>query len=182
MTASDRMKDRNTNNVQWLDFSGAPPMIIPSRLAKLWRGTTDPATDDYRELDLDNPVTDYDRACAVASLGRGILEFEQSHLLVLYSESDSHAWDGARRIVACGGWLPSDEELARAEWANRIEWRCDDNDLLLMNSATDSAQGFLEGDFMSIHLPSGIYHVESSYLALHYVGYFHRFILRKGVA
>jgi len=150
-------------------------MIIPRRLAALWRGTTDPATEDYRELDQEDPVTDYDRACAVASLGRGILEFEKSQLLVLYTESDCHLWDAARRIVACGGWLPSDEELARAKWADPIEWRCDDTNLLLMNSATDSAQGFLDGDFMPVELPTGIYVVESSDITSKYVGYFHKF-------
>jgi hypothetical protein len=176
------MNDLNINKLQWLDFSGAPPMIIPRHLAAFWRGSTDPATEDYRELNTENPVTDYDRACGVASLGRGILEFQQSQLLVLYSEFDRHSWDGARRIVACGGWLPSDEELARAEWANRIEWWCDHSDLLLMNSATDSAQGFLKGDCMRVKLPAGVYHVESTYLESEYVGYFHRFILQKGVA
>ncbi len=95
--------------------------------------------------------------------------------LVLYAESDAHTWDSARQIVACGGWLPSDDELRRASWADPIEWRCEESDLLLMNSAADGTKGLLDDDFMPLQLASGIYTVECSQIEAEYVGYFHRF-------
>lgn len=62
------MSTDSSSKGPWLDFSGAPPLLIPQQLARHWRGRTDPSTGDYRECDADNPVTDYDRACAAAWL------------------------------------------------------------------------------------------------------------------
>ena len=53
-------------------------MLIPRSLAHFWRGTTDPATGEYRAFDRDNPVTDYDRACVAAWLGTSTLKFMES--------------------------------------------------------------------------------------------------------
>src|SRR5262245_52084851 len=105
------MNTVTTSQGRWLDFSGAPPMLIPRRLSGLWRGGIDPATGKYRELNTAHPVTDYDRACAVSWPGKSLLEFMGTQILILYTEFDDHTWDSARRIVACGGWLPSDDEL-----------------------------------------------------------------------
>jgi Immunity protein 21 len=163
-------------NIPWLDFSGAPPMLIPRRLATLWRGATDPSTNEFRELDMDNPVTDYDRACAVAWPGKSVLQFRDVQVLVLDTESDWHTWDGVRQIVACCRWLPSDDVLRQAIWTDRIEWHSNDSDLLLMNSAADGARGLLDGDFMPVQLPSGIYTVEFSHIEAELVGQFHRLV------
>jgi hypothetical protein len=171
-----------TAPVRWLDFSGAPPMLIPRRVATLWRGTTDPEAAEYRDLDTVNPVTDYDRACAAAWPGRSVLQFHGAQILVLYTEFDAHTWDGDRRIVACGGWLPPDVELQRAVWSDPIEWRVEDADLLLMNSAADGAGGQRNDDCMSIDLAPGIYTVEFSYVESEYTCCFHRFRSRSAVA
>jgi len=157
-------------------------MLIPRRLASRWRGTTGPSTGEYRALDIDHPVTDYDRACAVAWPGRSLLQFMEAQALVLYTEFDAHTWDSARQIVACGGWLPSDEELRRASWTDPIAWRIEESDLLLMNSAADGTQGFLGDDFMALQLAAGNYTVEYSYIEAEYVGYFHRFVRRTVAA
>jgi hypothetical protein len=117
-------------DIPWLDFSGAPPMLIPRRLATLWRGPIDPSTNEYRELDMENLLTDYDRACAVAWPGKSLMQFRDAQVLILYTEADWHTWDGVRQIVACCRWLPSDDELRQAIWTDRIEWHSNDNDLL----------------------------------------------------
>lgn len=44
-----------TSQVRWVDFSGAPPIVIPRSIASLWHGTTDPATEQYREVNVDAP-------------------------------------------------------------------------------------------------------------------------------
>jgi hypothetical protein len=165
-----------TSQVRWLDFSGAPPMLIPRRLAEHWRGGTDPSTGEYRELDQQNPVTDYDRACAAAWPGRSIIEFRGAQVLVLYTEYDQHTWDSTRLIVACGGWLPSDHELRGATWSDPIRWPAEHTDYLLMNSAADASAGLVEDEFMSVRLASGVYTIEYADITSEYVGIFHRFV------
>lgn len=151
-------------------------MLIPRVLASSWRGTTDPATGEYRECDAQNPVTDYDRACAVAWPGRSILEIMGTQVLILYTEFDRHTWDSRRQILACGGWLPSDEQLRGATWSDPIRWRAEHTDYLLMNSAADASDYLRDDEFMSVQLQSGIYTIDYSDIASEYVGCFHRFI------
>lgn len=127
---------------RWLDFSGAPPMLIPCSLVHHWRGGTDPATGEYRRFDPETPVTDYDRACAAAWPGRSILEVMGAQVLVLYTEFDWHTWDSRRQIVACGGWLPTDDDLQSATWSDAIHWRAEQTDYFLMNSAADAKEDY----------------------------------------
>lgn len=151
-------------------------MLIPQSLAEYWRGATDPSIGEYREFNKDNPVTDYDRACAAAWPGRSILEFKGVPILVLYSESDQHSWDDSRQILACGGWFPSEGELRRAVWTDPIRWRAKHTDYLLMNSAADASAGLLDDEFMQVRLPSGIYTIEYANITSEYAGIFHRFV------
>jgi hypothetical protein len=171
-----------TSEVRWLDFSGAPPMLIPQSLAALWRGTTDRATEEYRETNLQAPVTDYDLACAAAWPGKSIIEFMGSSLLVLYTEFDLNTWDDQRELVACGGWLPSDNEFHSATWTDRIHWRPMETDLLLMNSAADGGQGLGHDDYLHVRLTPGLYAVEYCDLEAEYVGCFHRLIRQTSAA
>lgn len=170
------MVNSESPSVRWLDFSGAPPMLIPRVLAASWRGTTDPATGEYRELDTDNPVTDYDRAFMAAWPGRSTIEFMGSKILILYTEHDLHAWDSKRHILACGGWLPSDADLCEAKWETAIRWRAEHADYFLMNSAADATKNLRDEDFTPVRLDSGIYTIEYCDMELEYVGCFHRFV------
>lgn len=176
------MSTSPTSSVPWLDFSGAPPMLIPQSLAEHWGGTTDPATGEHREFDPDNPVTDYDRACAASWPGRSILEFRGVPVLVFYSELSWHSWDSHRLILACGGWFPSEDEIRRAAWTNPIRWRAEHTDYFLMNSAADAQAGLFEGEFMPIRLPSGLYTIEYADIESAQAGSFHRFAVDDAVA
>jgi len=160
---------------RWLDFSGAPPLLIPARLARQWRGAINPADGDYSDLNVDAPVSDYDRACAAAWPGRGILPIADSSALVLYTEYDEHTWDASRRLVACGSWLPTEAELSAAEWSDPLTWDVRDTDFLLINSAADGASGLLADEFMEVRLTPGTYIVEYAALESTYIGCFHRF-------
>jgi hypothetical protein len=166
----------STSQERWLDFSGAPPMLIPRSLAEYWRGTTDAATGEHRKFDKDNPVTDYDRACAAAWPGRSVLELRGVPILILYTEYDQHSWDGSRQILACGGWFPSEDEFRHATWADPIHWHAEHKDYLLMNSAADASAGLLDDEFMRVRLPSGVYTIEYATITSEYVGIFHRFV------
>lgn len=169
------MNPYSSPEVRWLDFSGAPPLLIPRVVADLWRGVTDIATGDYRDLDRDNPVTDYDRACAAVWPGTSAINFMGTKPLVLHTEFDLHTWDGARQIVACGGCIPSDEELRQASWTKPIRWRAEHSDYLLMNSAFDAVLGLRDEDFMPVVLAPGDYSVDYCDIESEYVGGFHRF-------
>jgi hypothetical protein len=162
--------------MRWLDFSGAPPVLIPQSLAPFWRGTTNPVTGNYSELNTDQPVTDYDRACAVAWPGRSVLDFMGSPILVLYTEFDLHTWDPEKRIVACGGWFPSEDELRRATWTDGVHWQTQETNLWLMNSAVDAERGISDDDYLPVHLEAGSYTIEYSDIEAQSVGCFHRFI------
>jgi hypothetical protein len=96
-------------------------------------------------------------------------------ILVLYSEFDRHSWDANRLILACGGWFPSEDEVQKAAWSDPICWRAEHTDYLLMNSAADANAGLLDGEFMPVRLPSGVYTIEYAGITSEYVGIFHRF-------
>ena len=157
-------------------------MLIPQSLAEHWRGTTDPTTGEHRTFDKDNPVTDYDRACAAVWPGRSILEFRGVPILVLYTEYDLHGWDANRQILACGGWFPSEDEVRRAKWTDPIRWRAEHTDYLVMNSAADASVGLSDNEFIPVRLPSGIYVIEHANITSEYVGIFHRFVPGDHVA
>lgn len=162
----------------WLDFSGAPPLLIPLRLVSQWRGGIDPSTGTYSDLNTETPVTDYDRACAAAWPGRGILPIADSSALALYTEYDEHTWDPLHNLVACGSWLPTEAELAAAEWEDPMTWEVRDTDFLLVNSAADGASGLYPGEFMEVRLTPGTYIVEFASIESTSVGCFHRFTRR----
>jgi hypothetical protein len=164
--------------IRWLDFSGAPPLLIPARLASRWRGAINPSTGSYSDLDTNAPITDYDRACAAAWPGRGILPVGDASALVLYTEYDEHTWDAAHGLVACGGWLPSEAQLAAARWEDALKWEVHDADFLLVNSAADGASGLRTDEFMEVRLAPGKYIIEYAALESTYMGCFHRFTHR----
>jgi hypothetical protein len=162
---------------RWLDFSGAPPLLIPSRLVSLWRGTTNPATGEYSELNMDDPVTDYDRACVKAWPGRGVLPIGDASALVLYTEFDDHTWHAPQMLVACGGWLPTQAELQRASWQDPLRWQVRDAEFMLVNSAADAAGGLQDHEFIEVYLAPGEYFIEYTRLESTYLGCFHRLTL-----
>lgn len=159
----------------WLDFSGAPPLLIPTRLVPYWRGAINPATGAYSDLSSDIFLTDYDRACAAAWPGRGVLPVADSSALVLYSEYDEHTWLESLGLVACGGWVPTEVELTGAAWADPVSWEIQDSEFLLMNSAADGAAGLRENDFVAVELLPGKYIIEYAHVESTYAGCFHRF-------
>jgi len=121
----------------WLDFSGAPAMLIPASLVDLWRGAIDPATESYSDLNSKKPKTDYDRACAAAWPGRGEVRLGTSSALVLYSEYDEHACMENEGVVASGSWFPTKEQILLANWTDAFEWKADFDEYLLLNPAAD---------------------------------------------
>jgi Immunity protein 21 len=159
----------------WLDFSGAPPLLIPKRLIGKWGGAVSKVSGECSDLNTREPHTDYDHACKEAWPGKGILSIGDSSALALYTEFDNHAWDEEKLIVACGGWLPTDEQVAKAQWSDALEWHIEEAEFLLLNSAASGILGLREDDFIDVHLHPGKYIVEYAEIESDYVGCFHRF-------
>lgn len=166
---------------QWLDFSGAPPILIPSCLVGLWRGTIDPDSGHHSDLDTDNPKTDYDRACIAAWPGRGLVEVGRGFAVVLYTEWDRVSWDPNWQVVACGGWWPSREQIEDAKWTDPLCWDSEHSDYPLMNSAADGSAGLRAHDFMKVALPYGECVVEYCRIVAEYIGGFHRFTFKASI-
>ncbi|WP_307572595.1 Imm21 family immunity protein [Variovorax paradoxus] len=159
----------------WLDFSGAPPVLIPAAAVPLWRGCIDPDTNSYRDFDKVRPKTDYDRACAQAWPGRGLIEVGGFTALVLYAEWDELAWSPKQGIVACGSWSPSAEQLNAAHWGDPLRWVNNHSEHLLMNAAADASSGLRDDEYISIQLPRGTYIVEYAQIEDEFIGGFLRF-------
>jgi hypothetical protein len=159
----------------WLDFSGAPPLLIPAALVPLWRGCIDRSTGKYRDADPKHPTTDYDRACAAAWPGRGLVAVGDSTALVLYSEWDEVAWDQSANIVACGSWWPNTEQLNSASWGDPLLWKSTYTEYLLINSAADGSVGLRADDYFEIQLPLGACTLEYAQIDADFIGGFHRF-------
>jgi len=167
---------------RWLDFSGAPPLLIPKRLVQSWHGAIDAMTGKYLDLNTEAPRTDYDRACVAAWPGRSVLQVGNGSALALYTEFDEHTWDREGLVLACGSWLPSRIEMANAAWRDPFTWEAKESEFLLMNSAASGFEGLQQNEFLEVNLNPGVYVVEYASIEAEYVGCFHRFILAAGVS
>jgi len=102
-------------------------------------------------LNTAEPLTDYDRACASAWPGRGVLTLGHGSALVLYTEFDLHAWDDANHALACGGWLPTAAQLDGASWSDPLLWTVAEADLVLINSAEAGRDALETGEYIPVH-------------------------------
>jgi hypothetical protein len=146
--------------VSALNFSGSPPILLPRRAAARWRGIFDP-TGQPRELSVEDPQTDHDKACAASRVSNSILRVDGEECLVLYTESDEHLWVDGLGIIVCGNWVPSRGSLDGAEWIGQITWHCSEKYPILLNSSVNASPGLLDREeFLQISLLDGLYVVD----------------------
>ena len=148
-----------------MDFSGAPALLIPGRVARLWTGVNSPDWNDYT------------KACELAWPGKGIIRIGETTGYVFYSESDTHSWLAAWQIYASGGWEPCESELISANWEDAVVWRALDREYFLVNSAEDLTNGVSNVDHQVVELPEGNYEITYAEILGEYHGQFHRFRL-----
>jgi hypothetical protein len=162
----------------WRDFSGAPALLLPRTELRHWHGIFNPATGSLGELNLDAPVTDYDRACKAAAWpGVGPVPVGTSYGLALYSEDDTYAWLPDQGIIASGSWVPDEQTLSGAGWGDPVLWKTKASDLVLLNSAANAAQDLRDEDMLSLWLSPGEYVVEFAFIKASHWGWFHRLTL-----
>jgi hypothetical protein len=143
-----------------INFSGSPPILLPRRAAVRWRGIFN-RSGQPNELNMEEPKTDYDKACAASRAGNGLLKVGGDECLVLYTESDWHIWVDSLSIIVCGNWVPPDDVLDRALWLDPLTWHCSERHPILLNSSVDTSMKLSEGDdFVRTSLLEGKYRVE----------------------
>ena len=101
---------------RWLDFSGAPPILIAKKIAAQWRGTTNSKTVRYSQPSFEEAATDCDRCIQIAMNGNGILRLSGTDVLVLYTEYDLHTWEAEYQIISCSGSAPPLGDLKKIKW------------------------------------------------------------------
>lgn len=144
----------------WMDFSGAPPIIVPHRWLPLWRGFYLPCEDEVDEeslggdlelpdgrafyvvdeFDFENPVTDYDRVCAytmpIERQPVCVMPLPPGELLAFSDYSDGRVgwWDEERMLLTVSRHVPDLERIPDDGWTRGVEWTIPDGPLRLMNA------------------------------------------------
>jgi len=176
-------------DTSFLDCSGSPPILVPFHVASEWRGITNPISQSPSDLNLDDPQTDYDRACAACYTGdkrdgNAVLQFMGYEALVIYTESDWHVWLEEMGVIVCEHWIPDRRLVESANWTDPLIWKCSEDNPILLNSAADGSDGLIEGeDFLKTSLCAGFYKVETASISDGtYGGIVHRFCLVEKVS
>lgn len=168
----------------WMDFSGAPAILIPEPLAEAWNGMFVPMGPDQQDADLtlrdgrmfrlhdcdfERPVTDYDRLCQRwLSRQEGPIfthPVGPGTALVIDPDGDGVVgwWSDQKVIVTISQHLPDPERLDTLTWGDEIRWRIPGTRLILMNSTLHGADPGKSGeDHLVIEMEAGEYSISRS--------------------
>jgi hypothetical protein len=173
--------------LNWIDYSGAPPLLLPLSLAKQWRGfyiPLPPGDEDDADIDLiigedqflihddfdtENPVTDYDRLCERCQRSNDYaltITLNKGTAIAILSSFDNIAWWPERKMLISGGNAIDETALDELAWDYLFDWELKDKKVLLMNSCDHGAAPV---DYKDKHeiipfIPA-IYRVETAYYA-----------------
>jgi len=142
-------------HAEWVDYSGAPPILLPKSLLCWWQGAYLPAdtaagVSDLElpegafrvceDFDFDHPKTDYDRACALGGIPAvQALPVGQGVGLVFATEMDWSTWWPSERMLVNGGVLPEPAGLERVQWHDELTWTATEEHFVLMNACDHGA-------------------------------------------
>jgi hypothetical protein len=161
----------------FVDYSGAAPILLPVSILRYWRGfylPADPDDDDdlpdleiaegafniCDDFDFENPKTDYDRACSLGGIPAvQMISVGPGKGLVFATELDPLSWWPRMQTLVNGGGLPEPARLEKVEWSDELVWQNDDAEFILMN-ACDHGCAPRKNDSFNVHLPSGEYVVQ----------------------
>jgi hypothetical protein len=164
---------------KWMDFSGAPPILMPERLLDFWGGFYLPADEnDTADLTLPNgrafcvqddfdfkhPKTDYDRLCARAG-GHFLHPVGPGQALGIsdYSDGTVGWWPEQQMLITVSQHLPDPAGFELLEWKDEVIWQIPDAGLILMNSCLHGADPDKPQDqFVEIDLQPGKYSITAA--------------------
>ena len=160
----------------WMDFSGAPAIVIAECALACWSGFYLPIADDEsipdielpdgRKLvmdttfDFEHPITDYDRVCARRE-ELFVYPVGSSEALVISNGADRVGYWAEERIVLTGGRQPPASRLDRLLWKQAARWRVTASPLVLMNSC-DYGEDPLPTQRTRVDLTPGNYIIETA--------------------
>ncbi|MEM7179312.1 MAG: Imm21 family immunity protein [Spirochaetota bacterium] len=165
-----------------MDFSGAPPILLPKSLLTQWQGLfllhqsckspdLEIGAEKYvicDDFDFDNPRTDYDRACATEH-SHFLLDVARGQGLVFSTEYDQMAWWPEERMLVNGSSLP---ELKNSDvnWEYPMEWQATESEFVLMNACNHGGDPDMDpNSFVCLDLTPGKYVVERANFTDDYV-------------
>jgi hypothetical protein len=159
----------------WVDYSGAKPILLPIRLLHHWRGFYLPTGADeslpdlvlsdgsYKicdNFDFEHPKTDYDRACALGgSRSAQPIMVGPGQGLVFATELDRLTWWPEQRMVVNGAALPVSSKLNKVTWSDDLAWETEDTAFVLMNACNHGADP-AKGPHIHVALPAGKYVIQ----------------------
>lgn len=167
------------NSVKWMDYSGAPPLLIPERILHFWSGFYLPAgkgdspdleLPDGRalcvcaEFDFEHPRTDYDRLCARGG-GHFLHPVGPGQALAIsdYSDGTVGWWAEQQMLLTVSRHLPDPACFDRLEWRDEVRWEVPAGPLILMNSCLHGADPDKSQDEVDvIELNPGIYSITAA--------------------
>ena len=161
-------------NPGFLDYSGAPPILLPVSLLSQWHGFYEPAN-KYDNADLEipegrfkiravfdfkNPKTDFERACALGGIPAvHQLRIGAGFLLVFATELDNLTWWQEQLMLVNGGSLPDPALLSRVQWSIECNWHATEPIFVLMNACEHGGNPAL-GPHFAVHLEPGEYAIQ----------------------
>lgn len=181
----------------WMDFSGAPPLLLPLSALPLWRGFyvehsgagADLLVDAGAyvikdDFDFAQPASDYERLCAwqLDPAHQGIQPYPlapaQLGIAIADGSDGTVGWNGPQRLITTQSRVDLDEEqLAALSWARAFEYEAAEP-LLLLNACLFGSDPDLPADqFCTVDLAPGRYAVEWASYRAGYVAELYRFVL-----
>lgn len=170
----------------WMDFSGAPPLLLPRSALALWRGfyiewgEADGSADlvcqgrayaIHSSFDFAQPASDYERLCAwqLDAANQGIRPYPltPAHLgIAIADESDGAVgWCAALRLLITSRQIgPTAAQLGALTWERAFTYAVAEP-LVLMNACLFGADPDMpDGQWCEVSLAPGAYAVEQAAL------------------
>jgi hypothetical protein len=177
------------SKINWIYYSGCPPIVIPTDIQSQWCGMFVPTESDspdlelstgekfemFDEMNFENPVTDYDRACHVDS------QFTYQKVIpigagegVVVSTTASFTWWQERQLLIWDEWWKRTEPkkeyteaifrgipLNELNWTEKSEWQQRADTAIIMNSANHGAEPEGVSDLVvTAELKPSVYQIE----------------------
>ena len=149
------------SNLEWFDYSGAPPLLLPLSLAVEWKGfyiPLPPGDEDDPDIDLiigedqflinddfdtEIPVSDYDKLCKMGldeDVHAVLLELKGGTAFAISSTYDNIAyWPQKMMFLSGADDFIEESSIEGLIWERLFEWDLKDKKVLLMNSCDHGA-------------------------------------------
>lgn len=175
-----------SDDVTWMDFSGAPPILVPEGVLPDWHGFYRPCEPDEDEdldlggdlelpdgrafyvddeFDFENPTTDYDRVCRYTQpLDRQpvcVMPVGSGEVVAITDYGDSHVgwWPERRMVLTVSRHVPDLSRIPEDAWTHGVDWTIPEGSVRLMHSCEFGTAPAAD-HFVDLDLDPGRYRVD----------------------